>query len=157
MRGDTYQGVPCRCCGDTLRYMASRRCVACQKRCQWNHNQTPRGKAYKEQHYHEILAYYKTEKGRISLRVNSQKTRAKRKQAIGSYTVQEWRDLKAAYGNRCLCCGRHESELTGPLEQDHVVPISKGGSNWISNIQPLCETCNGMSGKGTKIIDYRTK
>ena len=38
-----------------------------------------------------------------------------------------------------------------PLTVDHVVPISKGGSNDISNIQPLCCNCN--SKKNAKQID----
>jgi 5-methylcytosine-specific restriction endonuclease McrA len=66
----------------------------------------------------------------------------------GSYTVAEWMLLCKKYGNKCLCCGRHRK-----LTADHVVPVSKGGSSNISNIQPLCGPCN--SSKGTKSTDYR--
>ena len=83
------------------------------------------------------------------------KTKAKRAGAEGSYTTQEWINLKEQYDNRCLCCGRHQSELNRVLEQDHIVPLSRGGSNLISNIQPLCHDCNGMGGKGTKCTDFR--
>jgi 5-methylcytosine-specific restriction protein A len=38
------------------------------------------------------------------------------------------------------------------LEADHVVPLTKGGSNDISNIQPLCGTCNRR--KFVNIVDY---
>jgi hypothetical protein len=48
----------------------------------------------------------------------------------------------------CLKCGS-ESKLT----IDHVVPISKGGSNDFNNLQILCEKCNSL--KGSKIADYR--
>jgi 5-methylcytosine-specific restriction endonuclease McrA len=41
------------------------------------------------------------------------------------------------------------------LTADHIVPVELGGSSYISNIQPLCQTCN--SSKGIRIIDYRTK
>ena len=48
-----------------------------------------------------------------------------------------------------LCCGRGDVELTA----DHIVPISKGGSSDISNIQPLCSACN--SAKRDRVVDYR--
>jgi HNH endonuclease. len=95
------------------------------------------------------------EQYKIILQVSGRKNKAKRMQAEGSYTAQEWIDLKEKYDNRCLCCRRHQSELDRVLEQDHIIPLTKGGTNWISNIQPLCRDCNGMGGKGTKIIDYR--
>lgn len=67
----------------------------------------------------------------------------------GSFTATEWLDLCRAHNNRCLCCG-----VAGVvLAADHIVPIAKGGTSHISNIQPLCKSCN--SSKGTKIIDYR--
>lgn len=40
-------------------------------------------------------------------------------------------------GGRCAKCGSQEK-----LEYDHIIPISKGGSNTARNIQLLCETCN---------------
>lgn len=69
----------------------------------------------------------------------------------GSYTVQEWNDLKIAHGNKCLRCAAPESER--PLTADHIIPVSCGGPNVISNIQPLCRPCNTW--KHVKTIDYR--
>jgi hypothetical protein len=40
-------------------------------------------------------------------------------------------------GGRCAKCGSQEK-----LEYDHIIPISKGGSNTARNIQLLCEKCN---------------
>lgn len=38
---------------------------------------------------------------------------------------------------KCVKCGRNEK-----LEYDHMIPVSKGGSNTERNIQLLCEKCN---------------
>lgn len=77
----------------------------------------------------------------------------------GSYTTQEWLELKSFYKNKCLSCGRTEKQLkrTGlRLSPDHVVPLSRGGSNDISNIQPLCHGKNGCNNKKhAKYEDYR--
>jgi 5-methylcytosine-specific restriction protein A len=67
------------------------------------------------------------------------------------FTGREWGALKAAWGYRCLRCWRHESQRK--LTVDHIVPMDLGGSNTISNIQPLCGPCN--SRKWQKAIDYR--
>jgi 5-methylcytosine-specific restriction endonuclease McrA len=74
--------------------------------------------------------------------------RARIRKSGGVFTQEQWRDLCARHDNKCLCCGK-----VGRMTIDHVVPLAKGGSNDISNIQPLCLRCN--LSKGTKVIDYR--
>lgn len=73
-------------------------------------------------------------------RVRAHRRRAKLNKVEGSFTAQEWRELKRHYGYCCPRCGRKEPIIK--LTIDHIVPINKGGNNFITNIQPLCGTCN---------------
>jgi 5-methylcytosine-specific restriction endonuclease McrA len=68
--------------------------------------------------------------------------------AAGSFTQAEWDTVIAHYGRRCLRCNATER-----ITIDHIIPLSKGGSNTVDNLQPLCHSCN--SSKGSKHIDYR--
>lgn len=77
------------------------------------------------------------------------KSRSKKQNVEGSFSGDEWIELCNKYGNQCLRC-----HATNHLTVDHIIPRSKiGSTNFISNIQPLCHSCN--SGKGAKVIDYR--
>ena len=68
------------------------------------------------------------------------KRRTLKKGADGSFTLAEWELLKKQYGYTCPICNEKEPKIK--LTIDHIIPISKGGSNFIENIQPLCGSCN---------------
>lgn len=64
-----------------------------------------------------------------------------RRQAIPERVRHEvWRRDEAC----CVDCGSRER-----LEFDHIIPVSKGGSNTARNIELRCERCN--AGKGARI------
>jgi 5-methylcytosine-specific restriction endonuclease McrA len=112
-------------------------------------------RSYYEREREVILARSKKwaenypEKVRQAKTNNLRRRRAARHASRGSFTAQEFRELCARYGNKCLACGDTEAVL----EADHVVPLVKGGSDSINNIQPLCGSCNRK--KFVNIIDYR--
>ena len=49
---------------------------------------------------------------------------------------------------RCVFCGATSKQTQ--LQIDHIIPVAKGGSNRIDNLQTLCKDCN--RGKSDRII-----
>lgn len=106
--------------------------------------------AHPEEHRAEGRARYARHKDRLKaqiaayhrahpdvVRAKREKHRALRKGAEGFFTASEWQELVALYEHACAYCG-----AIGPLEQDHCVPLDRGGTNWIENILPACRVCN---------------
>lgn len=77
------------------------------------------------------------------------KYRALLDNAEGCYSSDEWQAMCDWFGNCCLACG-----VDTTLTVDHVVPLSKGGTNWIWNLQPLCRPCNSAKNNRHQ-TDYR--
>lgn len=83
--------------------------------------------------------------------VFAQRRRARLAGSGGSYTTAEWATLVAQYDHCPMCERRWEEIPPSPsggyvITADHVVPISRGGSNRIENIMPLCYSCNSRKG-----------
>ena len=65
------------------------------------------------------------------------KRRSAKNQSPGHYTQADWRAIVAKQKGKCAIC-RKKKKLT----VDHIIPLSKGGSNMAVNIQGLCYSCN---------------
>lgn len=151
-------GKPCKKCGG-MEWRKSGHCVACGRergylwycanRDRFNELQRKRYWANRDKSCERSRRWRKENPDKRS--GQRHKYIAKKKGNGGSFTTAEWKALCEQYDNRCLRCGRDDIALT----VDHVIPIDKGGTSNIDNIQPLCFSCN--SGKKNRHIDYRTK
>jgi len=56
------------------------------------------------------------------------------------HTQKDWEEVKKQYDFTCPYCLRKEPEIK--LTRDHIISLSKGGSDKIENIQPLRKHCN---------------
>lgn len=76
--------------------------------------------------------------------------RAREKDTVSNLSLNEWEFLLELCNYCCLSC-HQDKELT----IDHIIPISKKGSTSLSNVQPLCQSCN--SKKSIKTTDFRSE
>lgn len=73
-------------------------------------------------------------------RANSSNYRARQKKAEGSCSAEEFEKILNMQKFRCANC---KCDLTeSGHHRDHVMPLFLGGTNWASNMQALCPTCN---------------
>lgn len=87
-------------------------------------------------------AYYTSDHGRLMSRLGASKTRARwYGLRVDTITPADWNAILDYFGYRCAYC-----LVGGPLQQDHIVPITKGGGTTIDNIVPACGRCNKKKG-----------
>ena len=72
-----------------------------------------------------------------SVRANTRDYASRRSNAIGRFTSYDYTKLLNRYKGMCAYCSSSKANSI-----DHVVPLSKGGTNYIGNILPVCSTCN---------------
>ncbi|WP_410171212.1 HNH endonuclease [Agrobacterium tumefaciens] len=74
-----------------------------------------------------------------SARSHGAKNRAKRRSAEGTYTKSDVSRLLILQGRKCAECKKN---LSDKYHVDHIMPLARGGSNWPTNLQILCQSCN---------------
>jgi 5-methylcytosine-specific restriction endonuclease McrA len=78
----------------------------------------------------------------------SQRHRARKLNAKGTHTGQ---DIIDQYNRQLGLCAYCCKLLTKGYAEEHVIPLSRGGSNAPDNLVIACPTCN--SSKGVKLLE----
>lgn len=77
--------------------------------------------------------------------------RVRTAEVVGSYTLDQWKTLCGFFDSKCPCCGK----VVKRFAADHIIPLGwENTSNWITNIQPLCRSCNSRK-HDVHATDYR--
>lgn len=81
--------------------------------------------------------YTRSKRGREIKRIVAQRRYARKKNTIATFTLEQWKSCLDYFNHSCAYCGSKRN-----LQQEHFVPVSKGGEYTITNIIPACENCN---------------
>ena len=122
---------------------------AIERRYQESHREQERVRGRKKYYsnkgrHAQLTAAYRKSHPEKKAQYARKRYAAKCNAPINDLTAKQWEDIKAAYKNACAYCGRKMKRL----EQDHITPLSKGGSHTLSNIVPACRSCNSKKFTG---------
>ncbi len=79
--------------------------------------------------------YSRTDKGRWTIRVGKHNRRA----AEGRSTREEIERQYIKQQQRCFWCSEY---IEGSYHIDHIIPVTRFGTNWIANLVISCHSCN---------------
>lgn len=73
--------------------------------------------------------------------------RARECMAVNTFTIAEWREIKAS-SPTCYYCKRQFSHRLKPTIE-HIVSLNNGGTHTKDNIVAACKSCNSIKSDGT--------
>jgi len=86
------------------------------------------------------LEYWKRSRTRALYQATRQKRRALLHTAVGTHTPEQIQEQYNRQRGHCYYCRKNVA--LNEYHLDHVIPLSRGGSNDISNIVVSCAACN---------------
>lgn len=84
-------------------------------------------------------------KNRERMKYYSKLRHYRHKNAEGLHSFEDIKELFVKFNKNCAYCIFREADSI-----DHIIPLTKGGTNNIDNLLPVCISCN--SSKGDKIL-----
>ena len=106
--------------------------------------------AHKEREAARTSAYTKAHPDVLQLK--NARRRALKLNAVGNWTREQFKELCEQVDYYCVYCHQKFDKLT----PDHIIPLSRGGSNDIANIIPACGPCN-YSKQDKTPLEYLTR
>lgn len=85
------------------------------------------------------------------VRFASRKYYQRKRSSFHHYEESDWVYALNFFSHSCAYCGGKEK-----MEQEHIVPVSKGGPYIASNIIPACRSCNASKGDKDLEMWYRS-
>src|SRR6266542_3634045 len=101
-------------------------------------------RSYHAAHPEKKKAYNTTHKEERS-QYNQKRRALKNKAPLNDLTAAQWRIIQETFDHRCAYCHRR---ARGHLTQDHLTPMSLGGSHTVHNVVPACISCNASKQAG---------
>lgn len=81
-------------------------------------------------------------------RMGQHRRYARKTGAAGTASPDQMQARWDYYGGLCWMCS------APAVEYDHVMPLSRGGTNWASNLRPACRSCNVRKGARPVATSY---
>ena len=145
MAGEGYEITMKHCfdCGKQLSKNKYRRCLVCFN------SRISRGLFTKQERRDRITASRQKwiDNNREKYQMTRSSARILRKyrdKLLKPINSTEWIAKVSMLQNKCQTCLKTEPEVK--ITIDHIIPISRGGTNEINNLQPLCMSCNRLKG-----------
>lgn len=92
----------------------------------------------------------KTTEGRLKQMVHVRNRRARLQNADGKHTQKDIQEMFEEQNGLCAYCGiRIFWEIPRDIHVDHIMPVSRGGSNDTSNLCLTCSDCNWSKNDST--------
>jgi len=114
--------------------------------------------ASKAKHYQENKERYLfmgrvwRQENKDLVRLNKRNRRKKVRDAEGTHGIKDIKRILNLQKSTCAAC--YTKFLGNEYHVDHIVPLALGGSNWASNLQMLCPTCNRSKGAKAPLDFY---